>query len=237
MMKKVFSATILFSVMLLVRAGAAPMDSTTVSSTPPATPAELEAVYNNAIENRTVDILKALALDDEAKSNRVHDIIVAQYRALRARDEIIDARLRLIGKPVTFVNRAPDLAAASKSLHEQFLKRLAVDLTPAQIEMVKDKMTYNKLEKTYTAYCSIVPDLTDSDKARIMELLKEAREDAMDGGSAPEKSAIFQRYKDQINDYLTRQGHDLVKAYRDWNAKHPDQADTNALQNLEEASK
>jgi len=28
----------------------------------------------------------------------------------------------------------------------------------------------------------------------------------MDGGSAPEKTAIFQRYKGKINNYLSKQG-------------------------------
>jgi hypothetical protein len=50
-------------------------------------------------------------------------------------------------------------------------------------------------------------------------LLKAAREEAMDGGSAGEKSAIFQKYKEQINDYLNAHGHDVAQAYKDWNAK------------------
>ena len=47
-----------------------------------------------------------------------------------------------------------------------------------------------------------MPGLTDADKAKIMEMLKLAREEAIDGGSANEKSDIFQMYKNQINDYL-----------------------------------
>ena len=82
-------------------------------------------------------------------------------------------------------------------------------------------MTYNKVKVTYDAYCSIVPNLTDAEKARIMELLKAAREEAMDGGSAPEKSAIFKKYKDQINSYLDVQGHDTAKAFKDWTEQHP----------------
>ena len=49
-------------------------------SSPPPTPAEIEAVYNTAIENRTAAILKELALNDPAKEARVHDVIIAQYR-------------------------------------------------------------------------------------------------------------------------------------------------------------
>lgn len=188
-------------------------------SVPPATKADLEAVYATAIENRTADILKLLNLTDAAKSNEVHDLIIAQYRALRARDEGIDAKLKAEGKEANYANRADQLATLSKPLHEQFLTKLAGLLTPEQVEIVKDKMTYNKVKVTYDAYCAIVPGLTDADKAKIMEQLKQAREEAIDGGSAAEKSAIFQKYKDQINGYLKAQGHDVDKAFAEFEAK------------------
>jgi Spy/CpxP family protein refolding chaperone len=198
---------------LFVQAAAAQM------STPPASKAELEAVYTTGIENRTADILKPLNLSDGAISNQVHDIIIAQYRALRARDEVIDAQLKADGKEINYANRSSQLAITSKPLHDQFLAKLGQVLTPDQVDKVKDMMTYNKVNFTYNAYCNIVPDLTDADKAKILELLKLAREEAMDGGSAPEKSSIFQKYKDQINDYLDANGHDVAKATQEWKAK------------------
>ena len=50
-------------------------------------------------------------------------------------------------------------------------------------------------------------------------MLKLAREEAIDGGSANEKSEIFQMYKNQINDYLDAHGHDVAKAYKDWETR------------------
>lgn len=188
-------------------------------STPPANPAELEAMYTKAIEGRTEEILKPLALTDSAKSNTVHNLIISQYRVMRDRDALINAQLEAAGKEISYPNRAPQLEAESKLLHEYFFARLAKVLTPEQIEMVKDKMTYNKVKVTYDAYNVIVPGLTDAEKAKILELLKAAREKAIDGGSAQEKSAIFQIYKDQINAYLTAQGHDVAKAYKDFEAQ------------------
>ena len=190
-------------------------------STPAATDAEKEAFYAATIENRVVDILKALNLSDPAKSNAVHEVLVAQYHELRVRDAAIDTRLRVDGKDVNYSNRAPLLAAQSQPLHDQFLAKLAESLTPEQIEQVKDLMTYHKVKVTYDAYCVIVPGLSEAEKAKILELLKAAREEAIDGGSAPEKSAIFQKYKDQINAYLDAQGHDTAAAFKDWTAKNP----------------
>ena len=184
----------------------------------PVTAAEKETTYTTAIENRTADILKLLALEDSAKAGRTHDIIINQYRALRARDDVLDAAF---GKNAASNNsqRASLYQALTKPLHEQFMAKLSVELTPEQVEKVKDKMTYGKVQFTHEGYCAIVPGLTDQDKAKVLELLKMARDEAVDGGSAAEKSAIFQKYKDQINDYLNAHGHDVAQAYKDWNAK------------------
>ena len=189
-------------------------------STPPASKEELEAVYTTAIEGRTAAILKPLNLTDSVKSNELHDILIAQYRALRARDEAIDSKLQAQGQEINYSNRMDQLASTTRSLHEQFLAKLNQDLTPAQVDQVKDLMTYNKVKFTYDGYCSIVPDLTDADKAKIMDFLKDAREEAMDGGSAREKSSIFQKYKDEINVYLDAHGHNVAKATSDWQAAH-----------------
>ena len=188
-------------------------------STPPATPGEMESLYTASIESRTQDILKPLGLTDAAKSNKVHDIIIAQYRVMRSRDEVINTKLEAAGKEITYANRASQLESESKPLHEYFIAQLSKLLSPEDVEKIKDKMTYTKVKITYDAYNSIVPGLTDSDKAKVMELLKAAREKAIDGGSASEKSDIFQEYKNQINDYLNAHGHDVAKAYKEWEAK------------------
>ncbi len=189
--------------------------------TGPATAADLEEVYTTAIEKRAADILVYLALTDTVKATNVHDAVIAQYRALRARDEAIDSELKAAAKAgnSNAVDRAALFRTKTQPLHDQFVAKLAKDLTPEQIEKVKDKMTYLKVKVTYEAYNDIVPNLTEQDKTQIMELLKQAREEAIDGGSAKEKSDIFQKYKDRINTYLDANGHDVAKAYRDWNAK------------------
>jgi len=191
------------------------------NSTPPASAVELETLYTTTLEDRAADILKALSLTNDTDAVTVHDLIIAQYRVMRSRDALIDAQLKAMGKDVSYQNRASQLQAESKSLHAYFFGKLAEKLTPDQVEKVKDKMTYNKVKVTYDAYLAIVPGLTDADKAKIMEWLKAAREEAVDGGSAPEKSAIFQKYKDQINGYLNANGHDTAKAFKDWADAHP----------------
>jgi hypothetical protein len=164
---------------------------------------QAEANYTKSIEGRTADILKMLALTDAGKAAHAHDTLIAQYRALRAWHDENDAKLKA-AKADT--NAVTQIKASLKTLHDAFLAKLGEDLTPAQVEQVKDKMTYGKVQFTFNGYMTAYPDLGAEHQQKILELLKQAREDAMDGGSADEKTAIFQKAKGKINNYLSKQG-------------------------------
>lgn len=167
------------------------------------TPGSAEEKYTKAIEARTDGIVKSLALSDANKAARVHGIIIAQYRALNAWHEANDAKLKAARGDT---NALAQIRASLKTLHDNFLAKLSENLSPEQVDQVKDKMTYGKVQFTYTGYLTQYPDLSDANKKEILEMLKDAREEAMDGGSAAEKTAIFQRYKGKINNYLSKQG-------------------------------
>ena len=214
------SPSFLLSVVVFCAGAAFAQDETT----PASTREDREAFYTQTIEHRTEDILKALAVKDADKAGRVHDAIILQYRSLRTRDAAVVSKLKEAGNTnADFAARSALTRDLSKPLHEWFVAVLALDLTPEQVDVVKNQMTYNKVKVTFEAYCNIIPNLTDGDKAKIEQLLKAAREEAMDGGSAGDKSTVFQKYKDQINEYLNANGHDVQKAYKDWEAKQPKQ--------------
>jgi hypothetical protein len=166
-------------------------------------PEPVEANYTRAIEGRTADILKVLDLTDTNRAAMVHDIIMTQYRLLRAWHDANDAKRKAAQGDT---NGAAQIHALLKSLHGEFIAKLSTSLKPEQIEKVKDKMTYGKVQFTFAGYVAQYPDLSDANKEKILELLKQAREEAMDGGSAEEKTAVFQRYKGKINNYLSAQG-------------------------------
>lgn len=166
-------------------------------------PAAAEAKYTAAIEGRTSEILKVLALQDTNKTAKVHDTILSHYRDLRRWHDENDAKLKAAKRDT---NAVAQIRGSLNVLHASFLAALAEDLSPEQIEQVKDKLTYGKVQFTFTGYVSQYPNLSEENKAGILRLLKEAREEAMDGGSAEEKTAVFQRYKGKINNYLSKQG-------------------------------
>ena len=205
---------------IILAAGLA-VQLSSAQTTAPFTTAEREEIYSQNIERRSTNIVAALKLEDSAKSVRVHDAIKSQYRSLRARDEALDTMFASLANnaPGVESNRAAVAKILSKQLHGQFLTKISADLTAEQIEVVKDQLTYHKVKVTYDAYCEIVPKLTDAEKGKILEALKVAREEAMDGGSADEKSAIFQKHKDGINSVLDANGHNVSKAIKDWEAK------------------
>ena len=182
-------------------------------------PQQAEAKYTQAIEGRTAEILKILALSDTNKIARVHDIIIAQYRALNTWHNVNDAMLKAARKDTNAVEK---LRASLKTLHNNFIARLGEQLTPEQVDQVKDKMTYGKVQFTFNGYLTEYPDLSEAHRQKILELLKEAREEAMDGGSAEEKTAVFQRYKGKINNYLSKEGiHPPAKKAKTTNSAAP----------------
>jgi len=184
------------------------------ASTSPASSPD-EAAYIAAITQRAQKNVAALNLDDAEKAGRVRTLIVQQYRGLREIDSLRE-QLRQ-SKGADEVKSA--IAEARQERHRMFLDALASELTPAQVDQIKDEMTYHKVQVTYDAYLEMDRGLNDQQKAQVMEFLKQAREEAMDGGSAEEKSAIFKKYKGKINNYLAAQGIDHKKGEKEWSER------------------
>jgi len=168
-----------------------------------ATPEMIEAKYTRAIEGRTADILKVLALTNTAQTLKIHDTILAQYRGLKAWHDANDPQLKAVRKDT---NAVAQIRASLHTLHAAFIASLSESLTPLQVDKVKDKMTYGKVQFTYAGYMATYPNLAVEHQQKILELLQQAREEAMDGGSAEEKTAVFTKCKGKINNYLSKQG-------------------------------
>jgi hypothetical protein len=179
-----------------------------------------DAAYTRTLNERAGKIVAPLGLADVAKSNRVHRIIVQQYRDLgdihHVRDvQIENARAKAGGdkSAATVAIQAARHAAKPKldQLHGEFLARLSAELSPGQVDQVKDGMTYGVLPLTYGVYLRMYPELTEAQKLQIKLYLTEARELAMDGSTSEEKHAVFGKYKGKINNYLSKAGYDAKK--------------------------
>lgn len=168
--------------------------------------------YLEVVTRRAEKIVRTLDLNDPEKELRVRDRIAMQYVRLSA---IHDDRDRELDEASGRNREKRIRTEADKKiarLHKAYLDDLSQELSPDHVDMVKDGMTYGLVEHTYHAYLSLLPDLTEAQKQRIMEWLVEAREIAMDAGSSEEKHYWFGKYKGKINNYLSAEGYDLKKA-------------------------
>lgn len=168
---------------------------------------------------RAEKIVSSIGLDDPLRSQHVGDLIARQYFDL----SIIHAKrdAAILGSKATLNKRDSDetIAAARSEaeqaqdkLHAAFISKLSSELTPEQIEKVKDGMTYGVVPLTFRVYQQMLPDLTAEQKAQILAWLVEAREHAMDASTSEEKHAWFGKYKGRINNYLAKTGYDMKAA-------------------------
>lgn len=181
-----------------------------------------DTAFVRVLTERSYKIVAGLKLNDEEREQSLTRLLVGQYLVI---NEIHD-RYKPAPKPVDSADRI-QWEADKKRMSEQkakdlqdrhilFLQELSGQLDPAGVETVKDGMTYRVLPITYAAYLDMLPGLTDAQRARIMDWLREARELAMDEGSSNAKHAVFGKYKGRINNYLSAQGYDLKKETEAW---------------------
>ena len=183
-----------------------------------------EQEYKKVVTERSLKILNTAGIDDPVKKEKVLNEMVSQYIRLNHihdSDKIVMNELKeRSSTPEELAkaqkNQQEKKASRLKAVHENFISRLKEDLTDTQLEKVKDGMTYSVLPVTYSAYQDMIPSLTDGQKAKIFNWLKEARELAMDEGSSEKKHAVFGKYKGRINNYLSAEGYDFKKQNEDW---------------------
>lgn len=183
-----------------------------------------DPAYLKTITDRSVKIVNTLSVTDSSVYNKAVQSLVQQYSALNkiqeekktATDLLKQQGLSADETAARLKKQEEKKAADLQLLHTSFLTGLQQLLSPEQVDLVKDGMTYRIFPITYAAYQDMIPELTAAQKAKIVDWLKEAREQAMDAESSDKKHAVFGKYKGRINNYLSAEGYDLKKATEDW---------------------
>ncbi len=183
---------------VLLRFGKAPLPKDQLTPEQSALIASLAppttAASDTALEKRVSGIVASLSLSDTAKQERVHKILSTDLRAVR---DAHNAGLQL-----------------DPSVHKAFIDGLQSELTPEQVETVKNSLTVNKLPITLKAYHQILPNLKPEDEAKIINWLTRAREESLDQKNVDEMSPLFKKYKKEIENYLDAHGYDWAKSYK-----------------------
>ncbi len=189
---------------------------------PAATPATTAAPSDELLR-RADKIVAELGLSDPDLIARIRDLLARQYAELSAihgeRDAALKAAEAASAGPAAAQAARDHATARQADLHYAFLARISAELTPIQVEQIKDGMTYGVVPKTFRVYQEMLPNLTPAQSIQILAWLTEAREHAMDAGSSKEKHAWFGKYKGRINNYLSKAGYDMKQAERDMFAR------------------
>lgn len=181
--------------------------------------------YKEVINKRAAKIVAALHTGDSVLDKKVTAVVADQYISLgRIHDDRNTAikEIKAKGAELTADDKAGIQKLEAKAdrklekLHKTYLKKLSALCTPQQIDDIKNGMTYNVLNVTYTAYQDMLPNLTEEQKKQILTWLTEAREKAMDAESSDKKHAWFGKYKGRINNYLSAAGVDMKKEEAAW---------------------
>lgn len=193
--------------------------------------------YVKVITERAAKITATLGINDARKAEKTTHIIRDQYSNLNDIYAARDAKYKAIKEAnkdnkvlqdTLIAQEQRAVESALTKLHQKYLKNLASQLNAAQIEKVKDGMTYGVLPLTYRAYQEQLLNLTADQKNQILIWLTEARERAMDAESSDKKHAMFGKYKGRINNYLSAQGYDLKKEGIEWQKRIKAAADEKA---------
>ena len=187
--------------------------------------AQTQDEYVKVINNRAAKIVAAFHSSDTVFNKKVTAVIADQYISLGRIHDGRNAKIKEIRSKGTELT-ADDKAAIQKleadadqelaKLHTAYLAKLSALCNPLQIEEIKNGMTFNVLNVTYTAYQDMLPNLTEEQKKQIVIWLTEAREKAMDAESSDKKHGVFGKYKGRINNYLSAAGIDMKKEEAAW---------------------
>jgi len=169
--------------------------------------------------------VKSLDLSNRTKEQRLRVLIAEYLKEIRnwhnshSFEDVPAGINPKTGEALTDLDRQIIIdSSIPDSVHDDFMKDLRKDLDQKQVEIIMDKYTIGKVDFTFSAYKTIVPDMTKEEEKAILGYLKQARAEAMIYKSMKEISAIFEIYKTKSENYFNTHGRnwrDIYQAYYD----------------------
>jgi uncharacterized protein DUF3826 len=204
-----------------------------VGAAEPATTAStsiLDDATQKKADQKATKIVDSLKLDDAEKAARVKTIASNWLGVMISWHKEHDAELsRLWGEwnkarsvvpkdefpGEVIAHQIEAVYASLKPAYEDYIKRLSAELTPEQIDELKESWSRSPgMMRTYNAYLQIVPDLTDKDKEVIKARMEAARESAMLTDAGKEIISLFKVQKVKVEQYVgTLEWAKLQKAF------------------------
>ena len=186
-----------------------------------------DSKYVSTIVERSKKIVDKLELKDADAARNVVNIVANKYFALNDIYAKRDSDIAKIKRSTLAKEAQKDALNAAQNekdaalyrSHFAFPAELSLYLNEAQIEAIKDGITFGVVKVTYDATLEMIPTLKEEEKTQILAWLKEAREFSIDAENANRKHEAFGKYKGRINNYLSKRGYDLIKEREGWYAR------------------
>lgn len=193
-------------------------------------PGTLSPKQQSRLERHIDGLINAAKLEGEASEEKARQIMADHFPRLWAWHELHDAELAALwgqwsearstpnkdeAKAAGFTDQIAEVYKSFQPQHDRFVKQLSEELTPEQVDAVKDRLTRSPgMMRTYNAYYAVIPEMTEEQKAYILENFKKAREEGMDTSASKEVADIFKKYKVLNEAYINEQGYDWAARYK-----------------------
>lgn len=192
-----------------------------------AAPATRPVEAHRELATRTIAGLGLSNADDTARlTNATTRYLAALDRILVERAETI-AALEATSRPADGEAVARAYVVARDKflpLKRAYVAQLNEVLVPYQVERVKDGLTDDALPRFHAMYLEMVPGLTSAERAHVLGLLVEMRENAMTAIDAGAQEQWQDKYRGKINNYIARQGHDFRTLSKAWDAANAERS-------------
>ncbi len=158
------------------------------------------AAYEESIQRRVGETIDQLKLEDPAKAEEIRQKFLQNYRDLRAwhvahYDEYkkVKAEFEKLDKDLRGITRT-------------FIKDIEKSLTPEQVAMIQERMVGGRYQHNIGGLNAEYPDLPEGVRSYAMDMWAEARDIAMSLPEGRDKTAVFERYKAKVNNYISSKG-------------------------------
>lgn len=179
-------------------------------------------------------VIKSLSIDGVATRESVRNLLAHQYQQIQAIQKERDEKMKTATETATVKEIGEKEASAIWAIYKTklddqrnlFIEKLSGFISLPQVEIVKNTMTDNGLQKEFEHFLALLPDLTEVQKKQVYQYLLEARDNAMNALKPKEREKWFIKYRGRANNYLAKQGYNLRKATEELEAKLIQQKDT-----------
>ncbi|MDQ8179162.1 DUF3826 domain-containing protein [Pelagicoccus sp. SDUM812005] len=171
-------------------------------------------------------IVKPMRFMDEEQTQRAIELTANYLRELATLDAQRSAALAASGEPSDAAPEIHQQTADAWKTHRRFaialrdayVAQLNSLMAPGRVDRVKDGLTGDWYHLELQRFDRLAPDLSYPERAHIVGLLEEMRENAMLEIQPKLQLQWAHKYRGIINNYIAAQGHDfhaLAKAYKE----------------------